>query len=79
MRHDLPYRVGLKILAGAMVTGLFIGADSASAAPPLETGVWINHTGKGAVEIRPCDDAGRRASQLCGYIGSTCARSRAAT
>jgi len=68
MRHDLPYRVGLKILAGAMVTGLFIGADSASAAPPLETGVWINHTGKGAVEIRPCDAAGRGASQLCGYI-----------
>lgn len=34
----------------------------ASAQPPSEVGVWINHEGKGAVEIKPCGPA------LCGFI-----------
>jgi uncharacterized protein (DUF2147 family) len=38
------------------------------AAPPMESGLWINHTGKGAVEIRPCGDSGAGAKKLCGYI-----------
>jgi uncharacterized protein (DUF2147 family) len=31
-------------------------------------GVWINHTGKGAVEIRPCGDSGASSKRLCGFI-----------
>ena len=38
------------------------------AAPPIEMGVWINHTGKGAVEIRPCGTSGASANRLCGFI-----------
>ena len=36
--------------------------------PPIEMGVWINHTGKGAVEIRPCGTSGASANRLCGFI-----------
>jgi uncharacterized protein (DUF2147 family) len=52
-----------------MVSGLLLGlsAGAAEAAPPLEAGVWINHTGKGAVEIRPCG-TGASATRLCGFI-----------
>ena len=39
-----------------------------SAAPPIEIGIWINHTGKGAVEIRPCGASGASANRLCGFI-----------
>lgn len=70
MRHDLPSRNGLKIRASQSLAALFLtlGAGAASAAPPLETGVWINHTGKGAVEIRPCGQTGASAKTLCGFI-----------
>jgi uncharacterized protein (DUF2147 family) len=47
---------------------LALSAGAAGAAPPLETGVWINHTGKGAVEIRPCAASGAAANRLCGFI-----------
>ncbi|MFA5898744.1 MAG: DUF2147 domain-containing protein [Hyphomicrobium sp.] len=56
--------------AKASVCGLLLGlsAGAANAGPPLETGVWINHTGKGAVEIRPCGPSGASANRLCGFI-----------
>jgi len=47
---------------------LGLGASAAIAAPPIETGIWINHTGKGAVEIRPCGPSGAAARSLCGFI-----------
>jgi uncharacterized protein (DUF2147 family) len=47
---------------------LGLGASAANAAPPIETGIWINHTGKGAVEIRPCGPSGAAARSLCGFI-----------
>jgi uncharacterized protein (DUF2147 family) len=31
-------------------------------------GLWYNHSGKGAVEIRPCGESGRDADRLCGFI-----------
>lgn len=71
MRHDLPVRKSSKNWRLAPVFGLFFGlaaGSAASAAPPLETGVWINHTGKGAVEIRPCAASGPAANRLCGFI-----------
>ncbi len=50
--------------AGAAATGILIAAAmSASAAGQLpEVGTWIDHSGKGAVEIQPCGD------RLCGRI-----------
>ena len=52
------------------LVGLALGlsASLAEAAPPIEMGVWINHTGKGAVEIRPCGASGASANRLCGFI-----------
>ncbi len=35
---------------------------------PREAGIWYNHGGKGAVEIRPCGQSGRDADRLCGFI-----------
>lgn len=70
MRHDLPVSKARKCWPKAAVAALLLGlsAGAAGAAPPLETGVWINHTGKGAVEIRPCGPAGAAANRLCGFI-----------
>lgn len=51
--------------AGAFVVGalaLMPQQQAAHAASPAEVGVWINHTGKGAVEIAPCG------TSLCGRI-----------
>lgn len=77
MRHDLPTTI-LPFLAvrrgggslKAAVAGLLLGLSSGAvgAAPPLESGIWINHTGKGAVEIRPCAASGAAANRLCGFI-----------
>lgn len=30
--------------------------------------MWFNHSGRGAVEIRPCGETGRDANRLCGFI-----------
>jgi uncharacterized protein (DUF2147 family) len=70
MRHDLPSPGCPKIRASQALAPLFLAlsACAASAAPPLEAGVWINHTGKGAVEIRPCGQSGASAKALCGFI-----------
>ena len=70
MRHDLqlplPRQAWIKSSLTAVLFAL--GAGSALAGPPLEAGIWINHTGQGAVEIRPCGDTGAAARRLCGYI-----------
>ena len=70
MRHDLHPPKGPKSWPFAAISGVLLGmtAGAAAAAPPVETGVWINHTGKGAVEIRPCAASGANANRLCGFI-----------
>ena len=45
-----------------------LGAQARPAAAPPELGIWFDDTGKGAVEIAPCDKAGGTAGQLCGRI-----------
>jgi uncharacterized protein (DUF2147 family) len=71
MRHNqqTPKSTFPKRLAGlcggvaAAVAGL--GAAPGDAPMPPEVGLWYNHSGKGAVEIRPCDNS---TSRLCGNI-----------
>lgn len=49
--------------------GAQAAAPPAPAVPPSPFGVWIDHTGRGAVEITPCaPDAPPEASNLCGRI-----------
>lgn len=70
MRHDLHAAKSRNYWPAAAACGLALGlsASLAEAAPPIEMGVWINHTGKGAVEIRPCGTSGASANRLCGFI-----------
>ncbi|MDH4982432.1 DUF2147 domain-containing protein [Hyphomicrobium sp. D-2] len=68
MRHDLPGLTALKTLAGALVISVLFGCFSSVSAASPELGVWINHTGRGAVEIRPCAEQGPASRNLCGYI-----------
>lgn len=51
-------------LAGAGVAAAIAASSALAQNPPLppETGVWIDHTGKGAVEVAPCG------AKLCGRI-----------
>lgn len=73
MRHDqhapqsqLPRLVtGISGLLLAATTGLTVAAPAEG---PGEQGLWFNHSGKGAVEIRPCAETGRAANYLCGFI-----------
>lgn len=44
----------------ALAAGLFIAAPAFAAGDP--TGVWVNDTGRGAIEIKPCG------SSLCGHV-----------
>jgi uncharacterized protein (DUF2147 family) len=70
MRHDHHAVKPRNYWPAAAACGLALGlsASLAQAAPPIEMGVWINHTGKGAVEIRPCGTSGASANRLCGFI-----------
>lgn len=70
MRHDLHAAKTRKDWPATIACGLALGlgVSCAEAAPPIEVGVWINHTGKGAVEIRPCGNSGASANRLCGFI-----------
>jgi uncharacterized protein (DUF2147 family) len=69
MRHDLPItKPALPWAAAAFSVFIALSAGAADAGPPVEMGVWINHTGKGAVEIRPCATSGAAANRLCGFI-----------
>lgn len=46
--------------AAAIAAGLLAAAPALAAEQPL--GVWINDTGRGAIEIKPCGD------KLCGHV-----------
>jgi uncharacterized protein (DUF2147 family) len=67
MRHDLhaPQTRTFRRLLGAC--GLLI-AGAIPGFADTEQGIWFNHSGKGAVEIRPCGKSGSDADRLCGFI-----------
>src|SRR5690606_23476874 len=55
----MPFkREGLR--AAAIAATLFASVPAFAAEEPL--GVWINDTGRGAIEIKPCGD------KLCGHV-----------
>jgi uncharacterized protein (DUF2147 family) len=58
--------------AGSAVAVTVMLAGWAAAQPPAMdvTGVWIDHTGQGAVEIAPCSTLGGNtgANRLCGRV-----------
>ena len=58
------FRLALATLcAGAFASfGLLVPAPTARAQPATVTGLWIDHTGRGAVEITQCGGS------LCGHI-----------
>lgn len=74
MRHSNHTCTAPQSLAFAGVLGVFLtltgpaalAANNVGKAP--EAGLWYNHSGKGAVEIRPCGDTGNEAKRLCGFI-----------
>ena len=49
-------------VAAAVVAGVTLPAARAQTPAASVTGVWIDHTGRGAVEITPCG------TQICGRI-----------
>jgi uncharacterized protein (DUF2147 family) len=53
---------GSKIIAPAFVAVLTIAASGNASASPDPTGIWINDTGRGAIEIKHCGDV------LCGNV-----------
>lgn len=55
------FQLTLRRLAGGAVLALALLPAAASAASDV-TGVWINDTGRGAVEIKPCG------SGVCGHV-----------
>lgn len=74
MRHSNHTCTAPHSLAFAGVLGVFLTLSgsaalaAADAGKAPEAGLWYNHSGKGAVEIRPCGDAGNEAKRLCGFI-----------
>jgi uncharacterized protein (DUF2147 family) len=52
---------GASAAALLATAALFVAADAQTPPPPV-SGVWIDHTGRGAVEIHPCG------TQMCGRI-----------
>lgn len=72
MRHDhhAPQSASTRLIFGLAGALLATGAATAAPAgdPTSERGIWLNHSGKGAVEIRPCGASGRDANRLCGFI-----------
>jgi uncharacterized protein (DUF2147 family) len=46
-----------KAACGSLLAlALLVGGAAAQAPPADVTGLWIDHTGQGAVEIAPCGD-----------------------
>jgi uncharacterized protein (DUF2147 family) len=52
--------------AAVAAVALLASGPAAQAPAPDATGVWIDHTGQGAVEISPCGNPG--ANRLCGRV-----------
>lgn len=50
--------------AGAAIVAAIFLSTSAHAAAADPTGIWFDHDGRGAVEIKACDDG----NGLCGYV-----------
>jgi len=70
-RESRVGRRGLMSLAAVLFTAAIVSSGPTSlaqipvpSAPPGPTGVWIDHTGRGAVEIAPCGQG----QTLCGRI-----------
>jgi uncharacterized protein (DUF2147 family) len=60
-RISVMSRANMRITTAALVgLGMLIGTSAHAASDP--TGVWINDTGRGAIEIKPCGNA------LCGHV-----------
>ena len=52
----------MRIISALSGAALLIASAGAAAAASDPTGVWVNDTGRGAVEIKPCGKA------LCGHV-----------
>jgi uncharacterized protein (DUF2147 family) len=56
---------------GVVVAAVLLAGGVAGQAPPADVaGVWIDHTGQGAVEIAPCGNPGGNpgGNRLCGRV-----------
>jgi uncharacterized protein (DUF2147 family) len=74
MHHTGFIRFFRRAGAAAAAAALLAGHTAAQApAPPDVTGVWIDHTGQGAVEIGPCSSLG---SNMGNATGGNPARNR---
>ena len=51
-----------RTLHSAALAAAVMTAPGLAAAAPEITGVWLNDTGRGAIEIKPCGD------QMCGHV-----------
>jgi uncharacterized protein (DUF2147 family) len=55
------HRLYARLVSGVAVLAI-VTSSAVAQAPPDVTGVWIDHTGQGAVEIAPCGD------RICGRV-----------
>lgn len=66
MKSKTQVSVRHAVLAVSGVAAALIGISGAiapaAAQSPAEVGIWLDDTGKGAVEIKPCEN------KLCGFI-----------
>jgi uncharacterized protein (DUF2147 family) len=70
-RRNYPSAAAMAALALALAVPLALHGPAAAQAPAAAssevTGVWIDHTGQGAVEIGPCN-AGSEPGRVCGHV-----------
>jgi uncharacterized protein (DUF2147 family) len=69
--HPTGFARYFRRASGAVAaTVLLAGGVAAQTPAPDATGVWIDHTGQGAVEIAPCSDPGGNpaGNRLCGRV-----------
>lgn len=70
MDTSIAGRSASLLAAATLLGGLVTVASSAMAGrtlspPPAETGIWLNDSGEGAIEVYVCQD---RADRLCGRL-----------
>jgi uncharacterized protein (DUF2147 family) len=70
MRHDHHPRKARNCGVTTGIASLLVVASAPAtlAQQSPELGLWYNHSGKGAVEIRPCGTTDSDADRLCGFI-----------